>query len=139
MAVVYPSAQARMGERGKILYYIAGWTLSKTLTHVKRYRTFGETWCPLVDMHHCRSPERGPSFDETLCDLVGGVQRGSETENGSHLPFVTRTCHAFVQALDRGYGNAMRNTFVFTGISWRPVEQCPRGSVHRPSRLPLLG
>lgn len=77
--------QFRMGERGKTLHHIAGWTLSKMFTHVKRHRILGRDWCPFVNRHHFKSEERAVSSDHTLRDLVGEVQARNELYNGPGL------------------------------------------------------
>lgn len=107
--VQYPAEQVQLDpDRGQVLYFLAGWLLSSALSHVKRHKAVGITFCPFVNSHkHAGAADFVRAHPE-LAGLESEVHRRNVPFRGLSLLFADAAFYNFVLTLETGYYDALK-------------------------------
>lgn len=100
----YPTTKTQVTQaRAKVLYFIAGWLLSRVWKHIRKRRLQGTEWMDVVDSNKHADGKSAVQKELILRELVGEVERRNDAVNGAGLLFVTVDFFEFVYSLEVGY------------------------------------
>ncbi|CAN0000939.1 unnamed protein product [Pylaiella littoralis] len=103
-AVTYPrTVYTVCPPRGRVLYYISGWLLSKAWTHQRRHNLRQPEWLWMVRHNHSGSSAAAIRLDPVLADLVGLVEARNDTVRGTGLHFPTLAWYEFIYFVENGF------------------------------------
>ncbi|CAM9437215.1 unnamed protein product, partial [Hapterophycus canaliculatus] len=100
----YPEMMTKMTRpRAKVLYFVAGWLLSKVWKHVRRRNIKEKEWMDIVDHKKHPNGQTAVETEGVLEGLVEEVQRRNDEVNGAGLLFVKAVFFELVYCLEVGY------------------------------------
>ncbi|CAB1116607.1 unnamed protein product [Ectocarpus sp. CCAP 1310/34] len=112
VALTYPTEIHKISTaRGKVLYYIAGWLLSKAWSRKRRHNIPDQEWDFIVQHNHSPSSAGAIERDPILQDMVGEVDARNDPVNGAGLLFPTLAWYEFVFHVENGIYHFLRDPY----------------------------
>ncbi|CAN0378845.1 unnamed protein product, partial [Pylaiella littoralis] len=92
----------------EVLYYVAGWLLSRVWSHSRRHNMTDQEWDFIVQHNHSPSSAGAIERDPILNAMVGEVDARNDPVDGAGLLFPTLAWYEFVFHAENGIYHFLR-------------------------------